>query len=109
MPIYNTSNQPTIKVQVYLPDQIKAPLIAVTQDVTIRDILKQFNLIDRNLVVCNNVKGMNQTPLTDFDKTLEDYNQWFLDKNYISELYLFNKKDTHLYDKERYDMYCTYN
>jgi len=94
------------KLQVYLWTQEKAGLIAVSDNVTIKDIITHFGGDENKIVVFSHSNIINQTPLVDFNKTLVDYNMYFPnDKTYIAELHFFNKKDTHLYNKERYDMY----
>jgi hypothetical protein len=43
------------------------------------------------------------TPLVNLEKTLVDYNMWFLEKSYVAELSAYNKTDN--YKKELYEMY----
>ena len=45
----------------------------------------------------------SDTPLVNLDKTLVDYNMWFLEKSYVAELTVYNKTDN--YNKELYEMY----
>jgi hypothetical protein len=92
----------TCKLQVFLWNQEKADLLAVNNNITISDIIKFVDGKEEELVVFNS----GQTPIIDYTKTLVDYNLWFPnDKYYIAELHLYKKKDVHLYDVKRYNMY----
>ena len=98
--------EPTCKLQVYLWTQEKADLIAISDSVTIKDIINYFEGDENNIVAFTDSDIKYQTPIIDFTKTLVDYNMWHPnEKSYIAQLHLFHKKDTHLYNKERYNMY----
>jgi hypothetical protein len=43
------------------------------------------------------------TPLVNLEKTLLDYNMWFLEKSYLAQITVYNKTD--IYNKELYEMY----
>ena len=96
----------TSKVQIYLWNQKEAELISVSSDVTILDLINFAKGDPDNLVVMTDDNIAYQTPIIDFNKTLVDYNMWFPnEKSFIAKLYLFNKKDIHLYNKDRFDLY----
>ena len=96
----------TCKIQIYLWDQSKADLMSVSSNVSILDLILFVKGDPDNLVVATDSNINYQTPIIDFNKTLVDYNMWFPnDKSFIAELHFFNKKDVHLYNKHRFDLY----
>lgn len=96
----------TCKLQVFLWNQKKADLLAVNNNITISDIIKFVEGNEEELVVFTDSNISYQTPIINYNKTLVDYNMWFPnDKYYVAEIHLFKKSDTHLYNKERYDMF----
>jgi len=100
----------TCKVQVFLSNKEQAELLEVNNNITISDIIKFVNGNEDELVVFTDSDINYQTPIIDYNKTLVDYNLWFPnDKYYVAELHLFKKTDTHLYNKEKYNMYQKLN
>ena len=96
----------TCKLQVFLWNQDKSDLLAVNNNITISDIIKFVEGNEEEIVVFTDCDKTKQTPIIDYNKTLVDYNLWFPnDKYYIAELHLYKKKDIHLYNEERYNMY----
>jgi hypothetical protein len=96
-----------INVQVYLCTQEKAPLLSVSKNVTIKDILEFFKVnIDGIVVFTGNPNNKDyHTPMVDLNKTLVDYNMWHIEKNYIAEFSVFKVTDKHLYNEERLEYY----
>jgi hypothetical protein len=95
-----------INVQVYLCTQEKAPLLSVSKNVTIKDILEFFKVNTEGLVVfTGEPKNENHTPMVDLNKTLVDYNMWHVEQNYIAEFSVFKITDKHLYNYERLKYY----
>jgi len=74
--------------------------ILAQETTTIRQILQKLNISDK--IVFSGPLEETKTPLVDLDKTLVDYNMWFLD-GYIAELTVY--KETDNYNRELYDMY----
>jgi len=70
------------------------------ESTTIKDLLAKTE-IPKDIVVFSG--SLNQTPIIDLSKTLIDYNMWFLEKNYVAYLTVYNKTDN--YNKELYEMY----
>jgi hypothetical protein len=96
----------TCKLQVFLWNQKKADLLAVNNNITISDIIKFVDGNEEELVVFTDCDLNKQTPIIDYNKTLFDYNMWFPnDKYYIAEIHLYKKKDVHLYNEKRYNMF----
>jgi hypothetical protein len=96
----------TCKLQVFLWNQEKADLLAVNNNITISDIIKFVDGKEEELVVFTDSNISYQTRIIDYSKTLVDYNMWFPNDNYyIAELHLYKKKDVHLYNVERFNMF----
>lgn len=74
--------------------------ILAEEGTTIGQILQKLKITD-TIIFSGSFKE-SRTPLVDLDKTLVDYNMWFLD-GYIAELTVYKKTDN--YDKDLYDMY----
>ena len=74
--------------------------LLVQHNTTLRQILQALNISD-TIIFCGSLTD-SRTPLVDLDKTLVDYNMWFLD-GYIAELTVY--KETDNYNKELYHMY----
>jgi hypothetical protein len=90
-----------VPVHVYYADE-KHSFIA-QKETTIGEILKQLNISD-TIVFSGPLTEPYKTPLVDLDKTLVDYNMWFLD-GYIAQLTVYNETDN--YDRDMYTMYLT--
>lgn len=97
----------TCKVQVYLPDGTKAPIIKVLSDNTLREILYNIDFKpDYNYVIFTGTPGdKNATPLVNQDKTMLQVNMWFKDVTYTAEITIYKEDDN--YNRELYDMYCS--
>jgi len=96
-----------INVQIYLCTQEKAPLLSVSNNVTIKDILDFFKVNIDGLVVFTGTPDdkNNHTPIVDLNKTLVDYNMWHIGQNYIAQFSVFKVTDKHLYNHERLKWY----
>ena len=101
----------TCKVQVYLPDGAKAPIIQATKTNTIREILSNIDFSSESeYVVFTSVPtDMYSTPIVNLDKSLEELNMWFPENTYTAEFSIYNKCETNNYNKERYDQYMGMN
>lgn len=89
----------SVLVHVYY-DNAKHHILA-QEGTTIGQILQKLNITD-TIVFSGSFDEQNKTPLIDLDKTLVDYNMWFLD-GYIAKLTVYKKTDN--YDKDLYEMY----
>jgi hypothetical protein len=88
----------SVPVHVYYDDE-KHEIFA-QEETTLRELLFDLNISDK--IVFSGTLEESRTPLVDLDKTLVDYNMWFLD-GYIAELTVYKKTDN--YNKKLYDMY----
>lgn len=70
---------------------------------TLRELLLQTEIPEDIVVFSAPPSEPHKTPIVDLNKTLVDYNMWFLEKSYVAELTVYNKTDS--YDKELYEMY----
>jgi len=68
---------------------------------TVRELLFDLDIPD-TIVFSGSLEEPYKSPLVDLDKTLVDYNMWFLD-GYVAELTVYKKTDN--YNKELYEMY----
>ena len=95
------------KVQIYLPDGTKAPIIKVLPDNTLREILYNIDFqADYDYVLFTGKPGDNcGTPLVNRDSTLTDINMWFDDVTYVAEITIY-KADSD-YNKELYALYTS--
>lgn len=101
----------TVKVQVYLPNGTKAPIINVTKTNTIKEVLYNIDFkSELDYVVFSSTPDDTDghTPIVDLNYTMEHINMFHLDKNYTAEISVFNKSDTTKYNVERLNMYLTY-
>jgi len=80
-------------------DSIKYHLLA-SENTTLRELLAQTEIPEDTVLF---TAPPSDTPLVNLDKTLVDYNMWFLEKSYVAELSAYNKTDN--YNKELYEMY----
>jgi hypothetical protein len=83
-------------------DSVKYHLLA-SEKTTLRELLAQTDIPEDTVLFTAPPFDANMTPLVNLDKTLLDYNMWFLEKSYIAELSAYNKTDN--YKKELYEMY----
>lgn len=88
----------SILVHIYY-DSAKHHILA-HKHTTLRELLKEFNIPD-TIVFSGALEEPNKTPLVNLDKTLLDYNMWFLD-GYIAKLTVY--KETDNYDIDLYKM-----
>jgi hypothetical protein len=91
----------SVPVHIYYEDVIHT--ILAQHDTTIKELLTALDISD-TIVFSGSLEELYKTPLVDLDKTLVDYNMWFLD-GYIAKLTVYKKTDN--YDKELYDMYLS--
>ena len=69
---------------------------------TINDLLIRANVSEDVVVFSGSLEEVDKTPIIDTNKTLVDYNMWFLETNYVADLTVYNKTDK--YNKELYEM-----
>lgn len=101
----------TVKVQVYLPNGTKAPIINVTKDNTIKEILHNIDFksdLDYVVFTATPDDKDGHTPIVNLDYTMEHINMYHVDNNYTAEISVFNKSDTTKYNAERLDMYLNH-
>jgi sulfur carrier protein ThiS len=58
--------------------------IEVTKEMTLREILHAVGCQTEGVTVYNN----GDTPMPSLDWTMVDYNNWYVEKNYIPSLYV---------------------
>jgi hypothetical protein len=92
----------SVPVHVYY-DNARHEILAQKES-TLRELLFDLDIPDI-IVFSGNLKE-SYTPLVDLDKTLVDYNMWFLD-GYVAELTVY--KETDNYNKELYEMYLAFS
>jgi hypothetical protein len=73
------------------------------RETTLRELLFDLDIQDE-IVFSGSLLEPYKTPLVDLNKTLVDYNMWFLD-GYVAKLTVYKKTDN--YDKKLYDMYLS--
>ena len=93
----------SIRFQLYYGDTMYD--ILSEKSTTLRELLKRCEIPEDTVVFTAPPSEPNKTPLVNLEKTLVDYNMWFLEKSYIAELTAYNKTDN--YNKELYEMYLT--
>jgi len=97
-----------VKVQIYLPDGSGAPLITSNiSTTTINELIKEIEYSPEYeyAVFIGKPGDIYGTPLTDLDKTMDDYNLWHSD--YICELTIYKKSDTDKYNVTLYNNYTS--
>jgi hypothetical protein len=77
--------------------------ILAEKTTSLRDILQRCEISEDIVLFTARPSEPNKTPLVNLDKTLKDYNMWFLEKSYVAEITVYNKTD--IYNKELYKMY----
>ena len=92
----------SVPVHVYY-DNARHEILAQKES-TLRELL--FDLDIPDTIVFSGNWEKTYTPLVDLDKTLVDYNMWFLD-GYVAELTVY--KETDNYNKELYEMYLAFS
>ena len=94
-----------MKLQVYLPDKTKLPLIDVSGNTTIKSVLELLGFVLEDIVVfCHEPDYHGGTPLVDFNKTFFEYNLYFED-DYEPCISIFRKAEK---DSYNYELYCLY-
>jgi len=101
----------TVKVQVYLPNGTKAPIINVTKSDTIKEILYNIDLksmLDYVVFTSTPDDKDRHTPIIDLDYTIEQLNMYHVEKFYTAEISVFNKSDTTNYNVDLLNLYLSY-
>jgi hypothetical protein len=101
----------TVKVQVYLPNGTKAPIINVTKSNTIKEILYNIDFkseLDYVVFTSTPEDKDGHTPIVDLDYTMEKINMYFTDSSYTAEISVFNKSDTTKYNEALLNMYLSH-
>jgi len=101
----------TVKVQVYLPNGTKAPIINVTKDNTVKEILYNIDYkseLDYVVFTATPDDKDGHTPIIDLNYTMGQLNMYHVDNNYIAEISIFNKTDVTKYNQERLNMYLSH-
>ena len=88
----------SIRVHIYYGNTMYD--ILAEKSSSLRELLAQTEIPDDTVVF---TAPPSDTPLVNLEKTLVDYNTWFLEKSYVAEITVYNKTD--IYDKELYEMY----
>jgi hypothetical protein len=99
----------TVKVQFYLPDDLKAPLIySKNSNTTIGELIKEIEYVPgyEYVVFIGTPGDRHSTPLIDLNRSMGDYNLWHSDIYYICELTIYKKSDTDKYNVTLYNNYC---
>jgi hypothetical protein len=91
----------SVRVNIYYGDTLYN-LIATETD-TLSVLLLKTNIPKDTVIFSAPPSEPYKTPLVDLEKTLVDYNMWFLEKSYVAELTVYNKTDN--YNKVLYKMY----
>jgi hypothetical protein len=74
---------------------------------TIKELLIEAQIPENTVVFTGSLSEKHKTPMIYLNKTLVDYNMWFLEKNYIAELSIYNNTDN--YNKELYERYLEFS
>jgi hypothetical protein len=77
--------------------------VLAEETTTLKDILKRCKISENTVLFTSAPLEPYKTPLVNLNKTLKDYNIWFLEKSYIAELTVYNQTDN--YNKVLYKMY----
>jgi hypothetical protein len=91
----------SVRVNIYYGDTVYNLLASNTD--TLSNLLSRTDIPKDTVVFSAPPFDANMTPLVNLEKTLVDYNMWFLEKSYVAELSAYNKTDN--YKKELYEMY----
>lgn len=91
----------SVRVHIYYNDIMYDVLAQETT--TLKDLLKRSEIPDHTVLFTRAPLDPYKTPLVNLEKTLKDYNMWFLEKTYVAEITVYNKTDT--YNKTLYKMY----
>jgi hypothetical protein len=91
----------TVLVHLYYGNAIYHLLAEETT--TLNELLGQTDIPKNVVLFTAPPSEPYKTPLVNLNKTLVDYNMWFLEKSYLAQITVYNKTDT--YDKKLYEMY----
>jgi hypothetical protein len=91
----------SVRVNIYYGDTVYNLLASNTD--TLSNLLSRTDIPKDTVVFSAPPSELYKTPLVNLEKTLVDYNMWFLEKSYIAEVTVYNKTDT--YNKKLYEMY----
>jgi hypothetical protein len=72
-----------VYLKIKLPDET-TKVANVTPDMTLRQILTSVGITLDNINIYND----GDTELNDLDRTMVDYNNWYVEKDYISSIYI---------------------
>ena len=96
-----------MKLQVYLTDKRKLPLIDVSGNTTIKSVLEVLGIVLEDVVVFSYEPECEAaSPLVDFDKTFFEYNMYFED-GYEACISIYRKAAKESYNYERYCLYAS--
>ena len=96
-----------MKLQVYLSDKTKLPLIDVSGNTTIKSVLESLGVVLEDVVVFTYQPDCEMaSPLVDFNKTFFEYNIYFED-GYEACISIFIKAEKDSYNYERYCLYAS--
>jgi hypothetical protein len=70
-------------IYVHLPNGTKVST-HVTPETTVQEILDTIGFQDKNITVFN----AGKTELQDLTRTMVDYNNWYIEKGYVSSIYI---------------------
>ena len=70
-------------INIYLPDGMKIST-NVTSTMTVKQLLDSIDFTDTNIIVYNS----GDTPYPDLNRTMVDYNNWYIEDGHIPSIYL---------------------
>ena len=91
----------SVRVNIYYDNAIYD--ILAEETTTLKELLQRCEIPENTVLFTRPPFEPYKTPLVNVEKTLKDYNMWFLEKTYVAEITVYNKTDT--YDKKLYEMY----
>jgi hypothetical protein len=77
-----------VRIQIKLPDGV-VKVATVTMTMTLLELLQSVGAPAEGVIVFND----GDTPMTDLSKTMVDYNNWCVEKDFIGSIYLMWLKD----------------
>ena len=91
----------SVQVHIYYEDRMHD--ILAEETTTLKDLLKKCEIPENTILFTRAPSEPYKTPLVNLEKTLKDYNMWFLEKSYVAEITVYNETDN--YNKILYRMY----
>jgi hypothetical protein len=91
----------SVRVHIYYENRMYDMLAEETT--TLRNLLKKCEIPENTILFTRAPSEDYKTPLVNLEKTLKDYNMWFLEKSYVAEITVYNETDN--YNKTLYRMY----